>query len=432
MDSLMILLIIVGLVLINGIFVGAEFALIRTPLVSVEALAGKGSRVARMLARILRSPRQQDRYIVTTQLGVTGASIGLGMYGEHKLAEQLVGFFEGFGSFQLPIAHSIASVLALTLCVFLHVVLGEMVPKSLALGRPQGFSLAITPLVVVLRTILFPLVIGIEWISNRLLRVLGVQRRMKENGHGVTPDDLRQIVERSSEAGALQGESGAVLSELFEFSELTAGEVMVPRVSVQGIPVGCEPDCLASILSESRHTRYPIFDGDLDHILGTAHVKDLIRLLRAGSAVERGSVRSVPFIPETSRLETVLATLQHHRTHIAVVMDEHGGTAGLVTAEDIFEEVVDIPEEGEPEVEESRVDAAGLIEAAGTLRLDELGDLLDRELEHEEADTVSGLILMLLDRPAKLDDEVEWEGLHFKVTAVEGRGVGRCVVQGLA
>lgn len=424
MDSVMVA-VIFGLVALNGVFVGAEFALIRTPLASLERRR-KGW-VSSRLAAILRSPRQQDRYIVTTQLGVTSASLGLGMYGEHRLADALGDMLGASGWTGDALAHGIASTVAIAVLTYLHVVVGEMVPKSIALARPLRFALIVTPLVLGMRTVLLPFVLGVEWAANRILRRLGVRRRMAEVAHRYTPQDLRHIVEESSEQGALKGVSADVLAELFDFAELTAAEVMVPRVAIVGIPVGSSSESVAEIVERERHTRYPVYEGDLDHVLGAVHVKDLILAIRAGRSVTPNMARPVPFVPETSRLDRVLAAMRAARSHMAIVMDEHGGTAGLVTVEDLFEEVVDIPEQGDARGEQIQ-ERDGRLLVAGTVRLEEVGERLGKELEHEEADTVSGLVLTLLERPARVGDEVVYEGVRFRVAEVEGHGVGRAEV----
>ena len=418
MDSLLILLTIGGLLLLNGLFVAAEFALLATSRTAVEQLADRGNRWARIVQRILEEPRQQDRLIATAQLGITLASLGLGMYGEHALAERMVVWFEALGDLQLIAAHSLASIVAVGVLAYLHLVLGEMVPKSIALGRPLRAALIILPIVQALRYALWPLVTSIEWVGNRVLKMMGITRRQ----HYYTTEELAMIVAESEKVGLLEKESGRVLRDLFEFGERMASEVMVPRVAVVGIPIGCTPDKLRDMLRTARHTRYPVYKGDLDHVLGMLHVKDLFRFLREGRTIEAGAARPVPFVPETTRLDQVLDVIQKHRTHMAVVMDEHGGTAGIVTVEDLFEEVV-----GEIHEDASQAhithDEDGAVVAAGTVRLDELGEALGVELEHEEADTISGLVLMLLERPARQGDVVHWRDLRLEVIAVEGRGV---------
>lgn len=429
MDSLWILAIIAGLVLINGIFVGAEFALIRAPRLRVEQLAAQGGRSARWLARVLHEPRLQDRYVVTTQLGVTFASLGLGMFGEHAMAERLVPVLDGLGVVAPVVAHTVASAASLLLLTYVHVVFGEMLPKIVALGRPLSFALAITPFVLAVRSVLYPIVAAVEWTSHRLLRAVGIDRRESGSGAVHTMRELQHVVLQSQEGGLLDKESGDVLYDLFEFGELTAGEAMVPRVAIEGIPLDCRPEQMLKILQTSRHTRYPVFEDDLDDIVGMVHVKDLLMHLRSRKRLQRETVRRVPFLPETARLDRVLATMRRARSHMVIVMDEHGGTSGLLTEEDLFEEVFGNIEEATHPADAVESPRRSELHVAGTLRLDELGEQLDMEVEHEEADTVSGLVLMLLERPAAVGDVVTHAGLRFEVTEVEGRGVKECAVR---
>jgi CBS domain containing-hemolysin-like protein len=198
---------------------------------------------------------------------------------------------------------------------------------------------------------------------------------------------------------------------------------MVPRVRVVGIPVGAPFTEVTRIVRKSPHTRYPIYDGDLDHILGMVHIKDLFRRLRNRRAVHGNDARPVPFVPETAGIDTLFTAMRAARTQMAVVMDEHGGTAGIVTIEDLFEEVVGEIEEGSSAPEIAR-DAEGRAVAEGTVRLDELGDFLGVVLEHPEIDTVSGLVLSLLARPPLVGDTVEYDDVRLEVTRVEGHGVG--------
>jgi CBS domain containing-hemolysin-like protein len=427
-DSLWIAATIAVLVIVNGLFVGAEFALVRAPRTRVDHLTEQGRKVAGWLGRILRDARLQGHYIVTTQLGVTGASLGLGMYGEHAIAERLAPMLESLELGGPVLAHAIASGAALALLTYLHVVVGEMLPKTVALGQPLRFALTITPVVLSLRVLLFPLVVAVEWMSHRLLRAVGIDRRVASSGSFYNIRDLQHIVQQSQDEGMLQKTSGDVLHDLFEFGELSAGEAMVPRVAIEGIPLGCAPDEIAAIVERKRHTRYPVYEDDLDHIIGMAHIKDLLLHLRAGQPLQRQAVRAVPFLPETARLDKVLAKMRGSRSHMAIVMDEHGGTAGLITEEDLFEEVVGNIDEARRVNAEPRA-SRGRLRVAGTMRLDELGEQLAMELEHEETDTVSGLVLMLLERPARVGDIVEHAGLRLEVTAVEGRGVKECAVQ---
>jgi CBS domain containing-hemolysin-like protein len=278
-----------------------------------------------------------------------------------------------------------------------------------------------------IQTILYPLVISLNGLGNLVLKAAGIKRQAQTADHYYTSEELQLIVQESEEQGAIRAESSQMLQELFEFGDRTAGEVMVPRVKISGIPVGAGPDDLRGILRQTPHTRYPIFEGDLDHIIGTYHIKDLLRLLLSNQRVSAMGVRQVPVLPETAPLDTVLSTMRRERAQMAIVIDEHGGTSGIVTLEDLFEEVVGEIDEG-PALNAPRRDAQGRLRVPGTLRLDELGQHFDLELAHDEVDSVSGLILTLLGRPPRVGDSVTYDRLRFDVTAVTGHGVEEAAV----
>jgi CBS domain containing-hemolysin-like protein len=199
---------------------------------------------------------------------------------------------------------------------------------------------------------------------------------------------------------------------------------MVPRVRVVGIPVGATADTMRDIVRGTRRTRYAVYEGDLDHIVGMLHVKDLLGRLTSGGVLTAEEVRRMPVVPETASLDAVLATMQRGQAHMALVIDEHGGTAGIIGLEDLFEEVVGEIDEGVPAAPSLVVEDTGAVRASGTLRLDELGQHFDVDLEHEEVDSVSGLVLERLGRPPVVGDVVEYGRMRLEVTATTGRGVG--------
>jgi CBS domain containing-hemolysin-like protein len=201
----------------------------------------------------------------------------------------------------------------------------------------------------------------------------------------------------------------------------------VPRVRITGIPVGSTPDRIRELLKRSSHTRYPVVESDLDHILGMIHIKDLLRMLLRGETITPAHARPVPLVPETAPLDTVLATMRRERTQMVIVLDEHGGTSGIVTLEDLFDEVVGEIEEGSGTPAMYR-DRGGRLRVPGTMRIDEIGREFDLELEHQDVDSVSGLILTVLGRPPRVGDIVRYDRLEFEVTRVTGRGVEEAAV----
>jgi len=428
--ALLPLIAVVALLLLaNAAFVAAEFAIIGAPRAAIERRADAGDPNARLVEGILDDPVRQDRFIATAQLGITFASLGLGMYGEHQLAERLAVRFEHVTWLPPAIAaHTLATIVAVAVLTYFHIVLGEMVPKSLALLHAERTVLAVAAPMRAMQALLRPLVLGLNGLGRMVLSALGVQRELSETRY-YTAGELQYLVEESEAGGLMRAEAGQVLRDLFSFGERMAEEVMVPRVRVRGLPLGATPEQLGAIIGEHRHSRYPVYEDDLDHIAGVVHVKDVLRLLRRDRPLTRHEVRDTAFVSAHSELDEVIAVMRAAHTQLVVVMDEHGGTDGIVTVEDICQEAVGDVEEGGDGPPDIVHLPEGVLLVAGTVRLDELGEALGRELEDEEIDSVSGLVLARLNRPPQVGDDVTWRGLTLEVVELAGHGVARARVR---
>lgn len=420
-DALIPTFVVLLLLLLNALFVAAEFAIVSVSRPVIERRARSGDWRARLVARVLRNPREQDRFIATAQLGITVASLGLGMYGEHLLAAWLADHLEALGAGRWIAAHTLGSIAAVTILTYFHIVIGEMVPKSIALQQAERSVLWIAPVMRVIQFLVLPVVIVLNGIGNALLRVVGIRRDRVQVEQYRTAEELAYLVHESQEGGLLRSEQARIVAELLDFGELTAGEVMVPRVRVAGISIGADADTLRAVLREHPFTRYPVYDGTIDHVVGMLHVKDILRRLPRCDPLQVKDVRAVPHLPATATMDQVMSTLRMARSQLALVMDEHGGTAGILTVDDLFEEVVgDIGDGPHPEI---RSEGLGQVRSAGVTRLEPLGDALGVDLERDDVDTVSGLVLTLLGRPPRVGDVVTFRGVRIEVTQTQGNGV---------
>jgi CBS domain containing-hemolysin-like protein len=275
---------------------------------------------------------------------------------------------------------------------------------------------------------MYPLIITLNAMGNGILRLIGIERTAATHDRYRTPDELAYEVRQSQKSGLLPDTSAEVMQELLAFTDLLARSVMVPRVYVTGIPVGADAERVRAILRRSTHTRYPVYEGSLDCVLGVMHVKDILRAISGGGTITADMVRPATFVAESECVEDVLGAMRRAHTQMTIVMDEHGGMAGIVTIEDLFEEVVgEIGERPDQSPDVAR-DGRGVLRVLGTARIAQVGEALGMPLSHPRVDTVSGLILTQLGRPAKVGDRVQHDGVALEVTRVRGRGVAECVV----
>lgn len=346
MDSIIPIAIVTVLIVLNGLFVAAEFAIVGVPRLAIDRRARAGERVASVVRRIIDDNRQRDRYIATAQIGITVSSLGLGMYGEHVLAAWLVRHFEATSLGAWISVHAVASVVSITVLTYFHIVVGEMVPKTFALQHAERTALWVTPFMLVTQTLWLPLVVGLNSAGDWLLRLAGLAQQTSSQERYHSPEELQTVIEESQQAGLIRGETGRLIAEILEFGDSTVSSVMVPRVRMSAIPLGESPDGLASRIARAAHTRYPVYRDQPDDVVGFIDVKTLLSLVLAGEALGAQHVRAIPIVPETTSLDRVLAAMKQDATPLALVVDEFGGTAGIVALEDLFAAVAPLPPRG--------------------------------------------------------------------------------------
>lgn len=428
------LAIITLLIVVNGIFVAAEFAIAAAPRARIAQMAESGSTTARRVLEILRQPELLNRYISTAQVGITIASLGLGMYGEHVLAEWLLEPLEHWGWLGVTGAHTIATVIAVTSLTYFHVVVGEMVPKSLALQAADRTAIQLAGTMATADQIFRPLTIVLNQIGNFLLRLFGLTTTM--NTRLVSSAELEYILAESTEGGLIDPTEQVYLENVLDFSERTIGQVMTPRTRMAALPVTATLDEVMEILEEYQHSRYPVFEDDRDHIVGILHVKDLARDIDQMSLFAKQRdfdlrilLRSAVFVPETLSLEQMLERFRQEHVQIAIAVDEFGGTAGLVTLEDLIEEIIgEIQDEFDRELPPFSEIAPQILRVRGDLLLDELNQHYELNLTYADVDTVGGLIMATLGHLAQPGESVTYGALRFEVESMEGLAVNTALL----
>jgi putative hemolysin len=411
------------LVLGNAFFVAAEYALVTARRTRLNELASQGSLRARLALRIMDSP---VRFIGTVQLGITGFSIALGAVGEpiveHWVDDPLL-------------STGVAFLLAFAFVTYLHVTLGELVPKAIALTKNESTALWVALPIEAVYVVTYPLVWFLQQSANAFTRLFGIEPAPA----GIiahTEEDIRMIVAQAEEGGVIEEAEEEMVYKVFDFADKEVHEVMVPRPEVVALSVDLPTqECLAAVI-DSPYTRYPVYRDSLDDVIGILHVRDLFKALydRGIDHVEiEELVRPAYVVPETKDLGAMLAEFRRTNQHLAIVVNEYGSFEGIVTLEDLLEEIVgeiedeyDLPDESVQRLDDDR------IRVDGTFPIDDFNEQFQQELPQEDYHTVAGFVFGQLGRAAEAGDEIVHDGLRFYVLEVDGPRIERLEIEFLA
>src|ERR671937_725670 len=418
MNLLLEILAVAALILLNAFFVGAEYGLVTPRRRGIGGLAHEGNRGTRRVLEVVSDP---PRFIAAMQLGVTLTSLGIGALGEHALTK----------AFDPVMATALAVVLAYLLLTFFHVVIGELVPKGVALGHSEGTALALAAPVRAFFALFWPLIWILHRTTNIVLGLLGLEPPGGET-EVHSEAELKMLLNVSTERGEIEEDEQEMLYKVFDFADKEAADVMVPRPEVVALSVDLPPEeCLRAVM-ESPYTRYPVYRESLDDILGILHVRDLFQALvdrGIAAVVVEQLVRPAYVVPETKDLAALLTEFRRTNQHMAIVVDEYGGTEGIVTLEDLLEEIVgeiedefDLPDESVEQVDEDT------IRIGGTFPIDDYKEQFRTELPMEDYHTVAGFVFGQLGRAAQAGDEVSHDGMVFRVEEVEGQRIDKLAV----
>jgi CBS domain containing-hemolysin-like protein len=416
--------------------VAGEFSSVSARKTRIIQLAEGGNRLARTLLPVLQDPRKLDNYIAASQVGITLSSIVLGIYGEQQIAPLIAPWIA-----RLPlggdaatgshvVAAGIASTLVLILLTTLQVVMGELVPKSVAIQYPERLALATAlPMKWSAEYVLRPLIVLLNGSGRLILRLLGAGG---DGGHAHvhSPEEILILVKESRRAGMIAADESQYIQNVFRHSQLQAGEIAVPRARMIAAPADSPVRQVLKLAADSPYTRIPIYEGDIDHIVGFVHLRDLFALYRSDEQVGiRGILRTAPFVPETLTGAQVWERLDEAQSYLAIVLDEFGGTSGIITREDLVEQLFgQLQDEFDQEQALVTPMGGGRISVRGDMLVADLNDQLELNLPHEESRTVGGLVMESLGRIPQVGDEVEIEGIHLRVEAVDHLSVSKVCV----
>lgn len=406
--------VVIVLILINGFFVAAEFGLVGARRTRLKELAKSGNRFARVAEKLIGD---LDQTIAATQLGITVASLLVGWIGEETLADVFMNFLHFLPpTIATVTSHSIAVACAFIFITLMHVVLGELIPKSVAIQFPNRTALYISqPMRIVL--ILFkPFVWVLNGIGNFGLRLVGLP---PAKGHQMvhTVDELKMVIDASHRGGALDSLEKDLLTKVFKFGDLVARQVMVPRTDMSCIHVKANLEEVVDVASRTGHTRFPVFQKDIDDVVGVLHMKDVVQLLHSGLGFQLSKImKEAQFVPEAMPIVQLLTFMKQKHTQMVIVVDEFGGTSGLVTLEDVIEEIIgDFYDEHHPADADILQISENDVVLRAKVRLDEINERFHLNLNSEDADTIGGYVIKELGKIPHVGDMIEVPGASIRV-----------------
>ena len=417
------LFIITSLLLLNAFFVAAEFALVGVRKTRILQLSNEGNFDAKLA---LDAIKNIDRYIAAVQLGITISSLGIGWVGESTIARLIHPLFSFLpDSFESLTTHTVAITVAFALITVLHVVIGELMPKSIALQFPEGTTLFVAKPMYVVTRLFAPMIFLLNGLGNILLRMCRIE---PASGHHLvhSTEELNMLIDASYKGGVLNEKETEMLQNVFKFSDLTAEQIMIPRPDMVCIPLDISQENLSKILIENQYTRYPVYGSDLDHIVGFLHIKDIYPIIAEHKKIELSSIlREAFFIPETMTIDNLAVEFQKRRFQMAIVVDEFGGTSGLVTLEDVLEEIFgEVQDEFDEEEKDVKQTGENVYEICGKMRTDEFNEYFNVSLDDDEdVKTIGGYFVKKLGRIAKENDEVSDEFFTYRVVKTDSARV---------
>lgn len=421
------LIAVVVLVLLNGFFVAAEFALVSVRKTRIDELIAQGNKSATVVRKAIHDP---DQFIAATQLGITLASLGLGWVGEpalEGLIDPIIHLLPLPASWEETTSKTISVVIAFSIITFLHVVIGELAPKSIALQRPEATSLVVARPTMWAEALFRPGILVLNGAGNMILRLLGFQASSgHEMAHSI--EEIKMLVEHSTTSGLIEEQEHVMLDAVFELRQMNVRQVMIPRTEMFTIAANVTLRQLLDLLKEAPYTKIPVYEKDKDHIVGILYVRDIVDEIARGDLDRpiQPLIRPAIFLPESMRISGAITAFREGRQHLAIVLDEYGGTAGMVTLEDILEEISgEIPDQFEVDEQEIRQLPDGSWLVDGLASIEDVGEEIGVQLADNNYDTIGGYVMGRLERIPEKGDQIAVDSVKFYVEQIDGMRIDK-------
>jgi putative hemolysin len=424
-------IVILLLILLNGVFAMFEIALVSSRRIRLEEQAEAGSRGAKMALKLLEKPQE---FLSTIQIGITLVGIISGAYAGLKIADHFTPWLEAIPFFA-PVASVISIAIVIAVVTYFSIVLGELVPKSIALEHPEKITIALTPFMKGIATIAFPLVWFLSYTTRGILKLF----RLKANpSPPITEEELKMMLKQGSEYGVIEKHESEMITEMFRFGAKTAFSIMTPKIDIRWMDIRDSKEKVLSIISEKGYSKYPVCDGSLDNVVGIVAVKDILPVLSAETFDLRPILSAPLFVTESQAASAILEKFREKKIHIAIVVDEYGGSEGLITLHDLIEHILgDLPDllDKEPPDYQKKEDGSYVIN--GTMNFWEFAELLDlAEMDDEEFEeearqysTVGGLAMVMLDSIPRTGDTFVFKGHELRIMEMDGNRVAKMSVK---
>lgn len=428
--TILLLLILIGF---NALYVLAEFSTVSSRRARLTHLSNEGHALARTMLAIVENPTKLDSYVATSQVGITISSLILGFYGQAQLSPYLVPLFDNFGDFSEAAALSISATIVLIFLTLLQVLFGELIPKNLGIQEPERFSLLTAKPMQWSGWFFRPLIMLFNGSGILLMKLMRIDPAT-EHGHIHSPLEISILIEESGQGGTISADEYKLLTNTMRMREEMVKKIMIPRAQMLAAPDTLTVSEITSLVSDSPYSRLPIYKETIDNIIGMVHLRDLFCWNNSKNTPKEIQIseiiRPVLFVPETMQVKEVFSLLQKNQFQVAIILDEYAGTSGLVTLEDLIEEIFgDLQDEFDEDLPSIQIRSETELLIQGDTAIDELNDLFDWHLSDQEVDTIGGLISNEIGRIPTAGDSVTIHGLQFSIEKTKGRAVASVVLK---